>query len=137
METRCIIVVLRRGLSLDMSEGPPASLWHVCALRCTKACFGAEKMTLGISPISAVLLLHVLCRYLPLCHSCAPLYPGTESAGQYFELSLSAYKNSAGPHDPGFLAAQDDFCRHLLSNGHQKVKHTHLPTVCACRKTTT
>lgn len=59
METRCIIVVLRRGLSLDMSEGPPASLWHLCALRCTKACFGAEKITLGNSPMSAVLLLHV------------------------------------------------------------------------------
>lgn len=58
MERRCIIVVLRRGLSLDMSEGPPASLWHVCTLCCTKACFGAEKMTLGNS-VSAVLLLHV------------------------------------------------------------------------------
>lgn len=123
---------------MDMSEGPPASLWHLCALRCTKACFGAEKMTLGNSPMSAVLLLHVgysvvICLFVVR----VLLFIPAESAGQYFELSLSAYKNSAGPHDPGFLAAQDDFCRHLLSNGQQKVKHTHLPTVCTCRKTTT
>ncbi|XP_044049982.1 tetratricopeptide repeat protein 23 isoform X2 [Siniperca chuatsi] len=43
-----------------------------------------------------------------------------DSAGQYYEQSLSAYKNSAGPQDPAFLAAQDDFCRFLLLNGQQE-----------------
>ncbi|XP_030280889.1 tetratricopeptide repeat protein 23 isoform X2 [Sparus aurata] len=43
-----------------------------------------------------------------------------ESAGHYFEQSLSAYENSAGPHDPAFLAAQDDYCRFLLFNGQQE-----------------
>ncbi|XP_073327346.1 tetratricopeptide repeat protein 23 isoform X2 [Pagrus major] len=43
-----------------------------------------------------------------------------ESAGHYFEQSLSAYKNSAGPHDPAFLTAQDDYCRFLLFNGQQE-----------------
>lgn len=43
-----------------------------------------------------------------------------DSAGHYFEQSLSAYKNSVGPQDPAFLAAQDDFCRFLLMNGQQK-----------------
>ncbi|XP_041794586.1 tetratricopeptide repeat protein 23 [Chelmon rostratus] len=43
-----------------------------------------------------------------------------DSAGHYFEQSLSAYKNSAGPHDPAFLAAQDDFCRFLLFTGQQE-----------------
>ncbi|XP_070763897.1 tetratricopeptide repeat protein 23 [Enoplosus armatus] len=43
-----------------------------------------------------------------------------DSAGHYFEQSLSAYKNSAGPQDPAFLAAQDDFCRFLLLNGQQE-----------------
>lgn len=45
-----------------------------------------------------------------------------DSAGHYFEESLSAYRNSAGPHDPAFLAAQDDFCRFLLCNGKQEVR---------------
>ncbi|XP_018519544.1 tetratricopeptide repeat protein 23 isoform X1 [Lates calcarifer] len=43
-----------------------------------------------------------------------------DSAGHYFEQSLSAYKNSVGPQDPAFLAAQDDFCRFLLLNGQQE-----------------
>lgn len=43
-----------------------------------------------------------------------------DSAERYFEQSLSAYKNSAGPQDPAFLAAQDDFCRFLLLNGQQE-----------------
>ncbi|KAM3609739.1 uncharacterized protein V6R79_019642 [Siganus canaliculatus] len=43
-----------------------------------------------------------------------------ESAHQYFEQSLRAFKNSAGPLDPAFLAAQDDFCRFLLVNGQQE-----------------
>ncbi|KAM9352372.1 LOW QUALITY PROTEIN: tetratricopeptide repeat protein 23 [Symphorus nematophorus] len=43
-----------------------------------------------------------------------------ESAGRYFEQSLSAYKNSAGTQDPAFLAAQDDFCRFLLFSGQQE-----------------
>ncbi|XP_070686701.1 tetratricopeptide repeat protein 23 [Pempheris klunzingeri] len=43
-----------------------------------------------------------------------------DSAGHYFEQSLSAYKNSAGPQDPAFLSAQDDFCRFLLFNGQQE-----------------
>ncbi|TKS73402.1 Tetratricopeptide repeat protein 23 [Collichthys lucidus] len=43
-----------------------------------------------------------------------------DSAGHYFELSLNAYRNSAGPQDPAFLAAQDDFCRFLLFNGQQE-----------------
>ncbi|XP_056273603.1 tetratricopeptide repeat protein 23 isoform X2 [Pseudoliparis swirei] len=42
------------------------------------------------------------------------------SAGCYFEESLSAYKNSAGPQDPAFLTAQDDFCRFLLLSGQQE-----------------
>ncbi|XP_068168462.1 tetratricopeptide repeat protein 23 [Antennarius striatus] len=44
----------------------------------------------------------------------------SDSTGHYFEQSLSAYKNAVGPQDPAFLAAQDDFCRYLLSNGQQK-----------------
>ncbi|TNN50682.1 Tetratricopeptide repeat protein 23 [Liparis tanakae] len=40
--------------------------------------------------------------------------------GCYFEESLSAYKNSAGPQDPAFLTAQDDFCRFLLLSGQQE-----------------
>ncbi|XP_010732600.3 tetratricopeptide repeat protein 23 [Larimichthys crocea] len=43
-----------------------------------------------------------------------------DSAGHYFEQSLNAYRNSAGPQDPAFLAAQDDFCRFLLFNGQQE-----------------
>ncbi|XP_035497243.1 tetratricopeptide repeat protein 23 [Scophthalmus maximus] len=43
-----------------------------------------------------------------------------ESAGHHFEQSLSAYKNSVGPLDRAFLAAQDDFCRFLLLNGQQE-----------------
>ncbi|XP_040894541.1 tetratricopeptide repeat protein 23 [Toxotes jaculatrix] len=43
-----------------------------------------------------------------------------ESAGHYFEQSLTAYRNSVGPEDPAFLAAQDDFCRFLLLNGQQE-----------------
>ncbi|XP_028441807.1 tetratricopeptide repeat protein 23 isoform X1 [Perca flavescens] len=43
-----------------------------------------------------------------------------DSAGHYFEQSLSAYKNSVGPQDPAFLAAQDDFCRFLLLSGHKE-----------------
>ncbi|XP_068458848.1 tetratricopeptide repeat protein 23 isoform X2 [Clinocottus analis] len=43
-----------------------------------------------------------------------------DSAGSYFEESLSAYKNSAGPQDPAFLTAQDDFCRFLLLSGQQE-----------------
>lgn len=78
--------------------------------------------------------LCLLCRYWPASNSSAPRYVGTESAGHYFELSLNAYKSSTGPHDPGFLAAQDDFCRHLLSTGQKKVKHTHTPTICTGRK---
>uniref|UniRef100_A0AAQ4PP37 Tetratricopeptide repeat domain 23 n=1 Tax=Gasterosteus aculeatus aculeatus TaxID=481459 RepID=A0AAQ4PP37_GASAC len=51
-----------------------------------------------------------------------------DSAGCYFEESLSAYANSAGPEDPAFLAAQDDFCRFLLRSGQQEVTHTHTHT---------
>ncbi|XP_037622878.1 tetratricopeptide repeat protein 23 [Sebastes umbrosus] len=43
-----------------------------------------------------------------------------DSAGRYFEQSLSAYKSSAGPQDPAFLTAQDDFCRFLLLSGQQE-----------------
>ncbi|XP_056242954.1 tetratricopeptide repeat protein 23 isoform X1 [Seriola aureovittata] len=43
-----------------------------------------------------------------------------DSADQYFEQSLRAYKNSVGPQDPAFLTAQDDFCRFLLLNGQQE-----------------
>ncbi|XP_069567201.1 tetratricopeptide repeat protein 23 isoform X1 [Brachyistius frenatus] len=43
-----------------------------------------------------------------------------DSAGHYFEQSLSAYKSSVGPQDPAFLAAQDDFCRFLLMKGQQE-----------------
>ncbi|KAK9516726.1 hypothetical protein VZT92_024642 [Zoarces viviparus] len=43
-----------------------------------------------------------------------------ESAGCYFEQSLSAYQNSAGSQDPAFLVAQDDFCRFLLLSGQQE-----------------
>ncbi|KAM4573784.1 tetratricopeptide repeat protein 23 isoform 1-T1 [Odontesthes bonariensis] len=43
-----------------------------------------------------------------------------DTAGHYFEQSLSAYKTSVGPQDPAFLAAQDDFCRFLLINGQQE-----------------
>lgn len=57
-------------------------------------------------------------------HLCVFPHAGVDSAGHYFEQSLSAYKNSAGPHDPAFLAAQDDFCRFLLFTGQQEVMHT-------------
>ncbi|KAL6106804.1 ttc23 [Pungitius sinensis] len=43
-----------------------------------------------------------------------------DSAGCYFEESLSAYAKSAGPEDPTFLTAQDDFCRFLLRSGKQE-----------------
>ncbi|XP_034734705.1 tetratricopeptide repeat protein 23 [Etheostoma cragini] len=43
-----------------------------------------------------------------------------DSAGHYFEQSLSAYKNSVGPQDPAFLTVQDDFCRFLLLSGHKE-----------------
>uniref|UniRef100_A0A667Z331 Tetratricopeptide repeat domain 23 n=1 Tax=Myripristis murdjan TaxID=586833 RepID=A0A667Z331_9TELE len=43
-----------------------------------------------------------------------------DSAGPYFEQSLTAYKNSVGPQDPAFLTVQDDFCRFLLLNGQQE-----------------
>ncbi|XP_029290698.1 tetratricopeptide repeat protein 23 isoform X2 [Cottoperca gobio] len=43
-----------------------------------------------------------------------------DSAGHYFEQSLSAYKNSAGTQDPAFLTTQDDFCRFLLLSGQQE-----------------
>ncbi|KAM7396674.1 hypothetical protein PAMP_019698 [Pampus punctatissimus] len=43
-----------------------------------------------------------------------------DSAGHYFEQSLSSYKNSVGLQDPAFLAAQDDFCHFLLLNGQQE-----------------
>lgn len=56
-------------------------------------------------------------------HLCVSLHAGAESAGHYFEQSLSAYENSAGPHDPAFLTAQDDYCRFLLFNGQQEVTH--------------
>uniref|UniRef100_A0A3B3UMK7 Tetratricopeptide repeat domain 23 n=1 Tax=Poecilia latipinna TaxID=48699 RepID=A0A3B3UMK7_9TELE len=43
-----------------------------------------------------------------------------KTARHYFERSLRAYRNSVGPLDPAFLAAQDDFCRYLLINGQQE-----------------
>ncbi|KAM8891474.1 tetratricopeptide repeat protein 23 isoform 2-T2 [Spinachia spinachia] len=43
-----------------------------------------------------------------------------DSAGCYFEESLSAYANSAGPEDPAFFTAQSDFCRFLLRCGQQE-----------------
>ncbi|XP_023120486.2 tetratricopeptide repeat protein 23 isoform X1 [Amphiprion ocellaris] len=43
-----------------------------------------------------------------------------DSAGHYFEQSLSAYRKCTGPQDPVFLIAQDDFCRFLLTNGQQE-----------------
>ncbi|XP_045893317.1 tetratricopeptide repeat protein 23 isoform X3 [Micropterus dolomieu] len=55
---------------------------------------------------------------LILCAAAEPHH--NDSAGQYFEQSLSAYKNSAGAQDPAFLATQDDFCRFLLLNGQQE-----------------
>ncbi|XP_019934512.2 tetratricopeptide repeat protein 23 [Paralichthys olivaceus] len=57
---------------------------------------------------------------LALIHSAAAEPHHNESAGHYFEQSLSAYKNSVGPQDPAFLTAQDDFCRFLLLNDQQK-----------------
>ncbi|KAM6937322.1 tetratricopeptide repeat protein 23 [Xenentodon cancila] len=44
----------------------------------------------------------------------------SDSAGHYFEQSLSAYRKSVGLQDPTFLAVQDDFCRFLLINGQQE-----------------
>ncbi|XP_036961707.1 tetratricopeptide repeat protein 23 isoform X2 [Acanthopagrus latus] len=57
---------------------------------------------------------------LALILSAAAEHNHNESAGHYFEQSLSAYENSAGPHDPAFLSAQDDYCRFLLFNGQQE-----------------
>ncbi|XP_041853609.1 tetratricopeptide repeat protein 23 isoform X2 [Melanotaenia boesemani] len=60
-----------------------------------------------------------------ISHSLALILPAAEphhndAAGHYFEQSLCAYKQSVGPQDPAFLAAQDDFCRFLLVNGQQE-----------------
>ncbi|XP_054887754.1 tetratricopeptide repeat protein 23 isoform X2 [Poeciliopsis prolifica] len=57
---------------------------------------------------------------LAMILSAAPDQHHNETAGHYFEQSLRAYKNSVGPLDPAFLAAQDDFCRYLLINGQEK-----------------
>uniref|UniRef100_UPI003AAFB94B tetratricopeptide repeat protein 23 n=1 Tax=Centroberyx gerrardi TaxID=166262 RepID=UPI003AAFB94B len=43
-----------------------------------------------------------------------------DSAGHYFEQSLSAYKNSVDQQDAAFLTVQDDFCHFLLLNGQQE-----------------
>lgn len=51
------------------------------------------------------------------------LFAAVDAVGQYFEQSLSAYKNSVGLQDPAFLSVQDDFCRFLLINGQREVKH--------------
>ncbi|KAJ0069469.1 hypothetical protein NL108_006056, partial [Boleophthalmus pectinirostris] len=40
-----------------------------------------------------------------------------ESAGDYFEQSLSLYRSSAGERDLSYLSAQDDYCRYLLLRG--------------------
>ncbi|KAM6961197.1 tetratricopeptide repeat protein 23 [Aplochiton taeniatus] len=42
-----------------------------------------------------------------------------DSAAHYFEESLSAYQNSAGPRDAVTLTVQDDYCRFLLLTGQQ------------------
>lgn len=55
-------------------------------------------------------------------------YDVSDSAGLYFEQSLSAYKHCAGPQDPAFLTAQDDFCRFLLLSDQQEVTHNHTHT---------
>ncbi|KAK1888428.1 Tetratricopeptide repeat protein 23 [Dissostichus eleginoides] len=61
-----------------------------------------------------------------ICHSLALLLSAAaeprhnDSAGLYFEQSLSAYKHCAGPQDPAFLTAQDDFCRFLLLSDQQE-----------------
>ncbi|KAM4733494.1 tetratricopeptide repeat protein 23 [Anableps anableps] len=57
---------------------------------------------------------------LAMVLSAAPDQHHNETAGEYFERSLHAYRNSVGPHDPTFLAAQDNFCRYLLMNGQQE-----------------
>ncbi|XP_034032457.1 tetratricopeptide repeat protein 23 [Thalassophryne amazonica] len=57
---------------------------------------------------------------LALVLSAAPEPHHNESAGQYFEQSLSGYKNCVGPHNATFLATQDDFCRFLLTNGQKE-----------------
>lgn len=59
------------------------------------------------------------------CLSFGFLRAHVDSAGHYFEQSLNAYRNSAGPHDPAFLTAQDDFCRFLLFSGQQEVTNIH------------
>lgn len=73
---------------------------------------------------------------MTVCFFCVCFFPPfdacEDSAGQYFEQSLSAYKNCAGPESPAFLTAQDDFCRYLLVSGQQEVRlppgntHKHL-----------
>ncbi|XP_014902435.1 tetratricopeptide repeat protein 23 [Poecilia latipinna] len=57
---------------------------------------------------------------LAMILSAAPDQHHSETARHYFERSLRAYRNSVGPLDPAFLAAQDDFCRYLLINGQQE-----------------
>nr|XP_020499202.1 tetratricopeptide repeat protein 23-like [Labrus bergylta] len=57
---------------------------------------------------------------LALIFSAATEPHHNDSAGQYFEQSLCAYKKSVGPQDPAFLAVQDDFCRFLLFSGQQE-----------------
>ncbi|XP_037538805.1 tetratricopeptide repeat protein 23 [Nematolebias whitei] len=57
---------------------------------------------------------------LAMILSAAPEPHHNDAAGQYFEQSLSAYKNSVGLQDPAFLSVQDDFCRFLLINGQRE-----------------
>nr|XP_020467433.1 tetratricopeptide repeat protein 23-like isoform X2 [Monopterus albus] len=57
---------------------------------------------------------------LALILSAAPQPHHSDSAGPYFEQSLSAYKKCVGPQDPAFLTAQDDFCSFLLLSDQQE-----------------
>ncbi|CAN9499269.1 unnamed protein product [Ophioblennius macclurei] len=70
----------------------------------------------GLEELEAAQISHSLALIL----SSAEEPRHNESAGQYFEQSLSSYRNAVGDLDPAFLAAEDDFCRFLLMNGEKK-----------------
>ncbi|KAF7670297.1 hypothetical protein LDENG_00018660 [Lucifuga dentata] len=76
----------------------------------------AIAMTHSLKELVGARISHSLA--LILSTTAEPLH--NDSAADYFEQSLSAYRNSVGPQDATFLTVQDDFCRFLLLNGQQE-----------------
>ncbi|XP_029952892.1 tetratricopeptide repeat protein 23 isoform X2 [Salarias fasciatus] len=76
----------------------------------------AIAMSHGLEELEGARISHSLALIL----SAAAEPHHNESAGQYFEQSLSSYRTAVGELDPAFLTAQDDFCRFLLISGEKK-----------------